>query len=237
MKKKREISLDLLHSVLLYTPWTGKLWWKFRPRSMFQSDRVYKSWNTSHAGKEAFTCTGAAGYHEGTVLKTRFYAHRVCWALHYNEWPKDEIDHVNGVTVQNQISNLREATRKENTRNTRKRKHTTSQFLGVCWAKNVKKWHAQITVNLLQVNLGYFNSETQAAVAYDNAAQECFGAYANCNFGGTHPLRGVKVVGLAPTPVAEQRMHQIINIMRRVPAWAEGLPLDAEGMFGDRMSK
>jgi hypothetical protein len=45
------------------------------------------------------------------------------------------------------------------------------------------------------------------------------------------------VVALAPTPVAEQRMHQIINIMRRVPAWAEGLPLDAEGMFGDRMSK
>ena len=45
------------------------------------------------------------------------------------------------------------------------------------------------------------------------------------------------IVALAPAAVAEQRMHQIINIMRRVPAWAEGLPLDAEGYVAERMQK
>jgi DNA polymerase len=45
------------------------------------------------------------------------------------------------------------------------------------------------------------------------------------------------IVALAPAAVAEQRMEHIIQIMRRVPPWAEGLPLNAEGMFGDRMSK
>ena len=45
------------------------------------------------------------------------------------------------------------------------------------------------------------------------------------------------IVALAPSDVAEQRMEQIIKIMRRVPAWAEGLPLDAEGYVADRMQK
>lgn len=45
------------------------------------------------------------------------------------------------------------------------------------------------------------------------------------------------IVALAPVAVAEQRMNQILDIMRRVPAWAPGLPLDAEGYVAERMQK
>jgi DNA polymerase len=45
------------------------------------------------------------------------------------------------------------------------------------------------------------------------------------------------VVGLAPTAVARQRMEQILNIMRRVPSWAEGLPLNGEAYVAERMQK
>ena len=37
--------------------------------------------------------------------------------------------------------------------------------------------------------------------------------------------------------VAEQRMEQILEIMRRVPAWAAGLPLNGEGCVAQRMAK
>ncbi len=45
------------------------------------------------------------------------------------------------------------------------------------------------------------------------------------------------IVALAPAAVAEERKEQILGMMRRVPPWAEGLPLDGEGYVADRMQK
>lgn len=45
------------------------------------------------------------------------------------------------------------------------------------------------------------------------------------------------VVALAPEDVAHERMGQIVEIMRRVPDWAAGLPLDAEATVTERMEK
>jgi DNA polymerase bacteriophage-type len=45
------------------------------------------------------------------------------------------------------------------------------------------------------------------------------------------------VVGLAPKAVAKERMEQILTIMRRVPDWAPGLPLNGEGYVAERMMK
>ena len=45
------------------------------------------------------------------------------------------------------------------------------------------------------------------------------------------------VVALAPKAVAEQRLEHILSIMRRTPAWAAGLPLNAEGVIAARMQK
>ena len=45
------------------------------------------------------------------------------------------------------------------------------------------------------------------------------------------------VVALAPEDVAHERMGQIVEIMRRVPDWAPGLPLDAEATVTKRMEK
>jgi hypothetical protein len=45
------------------------------------------------------------------------------------------------------------------------------------------------------------------------------------------------VVALAPKAVAQQRLDHILTIMRRTPAWAAGLPLNAEGVIAARMQK
>jgi hypothetical protein len=45
------------------------------------------------------------------------------------------------------------------------------------------------------------------------------------------------IVALAPEAVAETRKDQVLQIMRRVPAWGAGLPLDADGYTGKRVLK
>lgn len=45
-----------------------------------------------------------------------YYVHRVAWALHNNEQPK-EIDHIDGDKSNNSIENIRSVTRSENIMN------------------------------------------------------------------------------------------------------------------------
>ena len=45
------------------------------------------------------------------------YYSRAVWALCYEQWPEDEIDHLNGDRHDNRIENLRECSHSENTLN------------------------------------------------------------------------------------------------------------------------
>lgn len=59
-------------------------------------------------------------------------------------------------------------------------KPKSSRFRGV--SVNGQKWVAQITINKRKKYLGYFDSEVEAAKAYDRAAKELRGAQAKQNF-------------------------------------------------------
>lgn len=69
------------------------------------------------------------------------------------------------------------------TRTGRKRgKSTASNFIGVSYFKRDQKWRAYIYENGKQTHLGYFDSETEAARAYDDAARLRGRAPAQLNF-------------------------------------------------------
>ena len=104
------------------------------------------------------------------------YIHR----LVAKEWcPNPEnkpcVDHIDGNTQNNNISNLRWATVAENTRNVSKHRNSTSKYKGV--SKHGDKW----LVHIRNQHVGLFNDEKEAAIAYNNHAKEHFGVFAKLN--------------------------------------------------------
>jgi hypothetical protein len=92
------------------------------------------------------------------------------------------VDHIDANRVNNCRFNLRVCTHQENQRNVRKRRGCRSRFKGVVYDKRRRKWCAKYSFGGKHYHLGYFDSEVEAARAYDRAAVECFGIYARVNF-------------------------------------------------------
>ena len=91
-------------------------------------------------------------------------------------------DHINGDGLDNRRENLRICTTLKNCQNRQKQRQTSSSvFKGVSWYPNRKKWVAYIKVNGIQLHLGYFTSEYNAAVCYNLAAKKYFGEFALTN--------------------------------------------------------
>jgi hypothetical protein len=67
------------------------------------------------------------------------------------------------------------------------RSNKTSQYRGVSWNKNKKKWDVSIRVNGKTVFRACFASESDAAHAYDIAARQCLGDKAILNFPDANP--------------------------------------------------
>jgi hypothetical protein len=139
---------------LRYDPKTGKFWRK--------------------AG-----CKSANGYRQIRFQGRQFMEHRVAWFMHYGEWPKGQIDHINGKRDDNRIVNLRLATPSENLRNRKKPCNNTSGHKGVSWIKRYGHWQATIKFDGKNKNLGNFATREAAAEAYNQAALKYHGEFAN----------------------------------------------------------
>lgn len=92
-----------------------------------------------------------------------------------------QVDHIDGNRLNNQRANLRVCNHKQNQRNRKKNKKMSSKYKGVSWHKQTEKWRARIQTDDGAVHLGLFDSEIDAAQAYDEAAKEHFGEFARTN--------------------------------------------------------
>lgn len=93
-------------------------------------------------------------------------------------------DHKDINYLNNVPDNLRICNNSTNGANKRKKRESglTSQYKGVSWMRIYKKWNALIYVDGVRINLGYFDNEVEAAVAYDDAAILHFKEFAKLNF-------------------------------------------------------
>jgi hypothetical protein len=166
-----------IRSLLDYDPETGDFTWKYRSGD----DSRITNWNRRWAGKRSYNMD-RKGYLK-IVLKPRQYkAHRLAWLYVYGEWPKGEIDHIDGNRANNAIANLRVATARQNQSN-KTMKTAQSGFRGV--TKHFNKWRAMIRVDGKTTHLGLFDTPEAASAAYKAAAAANFGefAYSRANDG------------------------------------------------------
>ena len=158
-------TFDYINSQLRYEPDTGLLFWKVRGGGR----RV----NRPAGGVEV------NGYIVIAVNKKRFKAHRLAWLLSTGRWPGNEIDHINYNKTDNRLVNLREATHKENMRNSRAQKNSKSGFVGVSFYPRYQKWRADIYVDGKTRTIGYFTTIDEAKIARKTVERVSFGEFAS----------------------------------------------------------
>jgi len=121
---------------------------------------------------------GGGTYVEGSRKSKKISLHRVIMDAPRNMY----VDHKNCDPLDNRRCNLRLATPTQNLANQRVRKDNTLGFRGVEFHKQSGKYRARIKSNGRLRQLGLYSTAEEAARAYDVAAVEVFGEFANPNF-------------------------------------------------------
>jgi hypothetical protein len=77
-----------------------------------------------------------------------------------------DIDHINGIKTDNRLDNLRYCTRRQNMSFENVKWKKSSRFVGVSFCRTTEKWVASIQVSGRNKKIGAFDSEKDAAKAY-----------------------------------------------------------------------
>lgn len=151
-----DITAEIVRGLLQYDPETGVFVW-----------RVDRQANKLK-GKVAGRMIGP--YWSLNLFNRNHSAHRVAWLYVHGEWPKHQIDHINGDKTDNRIANLRDVTKSLNMHNiAAPRRDSASGLRGVGWHRSSQKWRAQLSVNGRRVHLGNFSTKEEAYEAYISA--------------------------------------------------------------------
>lgn len=133
------------------------------------------SWYAQHTRGKYYACALVPGRGKN---RRRVSMHRLILGI---TDPQIRPDHRDGNSLNNVRSNLRRATRQQNSFNLQKQKTaTSSRYKGVC--RRSANWEARIRVRKQLIHLGMHVTEEGAARAYDAAAIRYFGEFAALNF-------------------------------------------------------
>jgi hypothetical protein len=155
-----------LREILHYDPETGEFRWRER--------LGYKI----HVGDIAGCLNKVTGYW-GIVVGYRTYkAHQLAWLYMTGMCCRPAIDHRDLDRANNRWSNLRRATKSDNSANRRRLRNNTSGFKGVHQDRDSGRWVARLRKDGRTHYLGRFATPQEAHAAYVAAAREMFGEFA-----------------------------------------------------------
>jgi hypothetical protein len=120
----------------------------------------------------------------GRIIKMRIFLHKEILEAKLGREIRAGYmtDHADGNGLNNPRSNLREVTNAQNKANQRKQTGATSKYKGVSWYHPTRQWQAQIKKDRKTIPFGHFDTEIEAAQAYDAAARVLYGDFARLNF-------------------------------------------------------
>lgn len=98
----------------------------------------------------------------------RYRAHRLAWLYVYGAFPCGQIDHINGNRIDNKISNLRDVSRGENSKNKKIYKSNSSGVSGISWDKRSRKW----SVNIKNKSIGSYSCKLDAVATVIRCRKE-----------------------------------------------------------------
>lgn len=163
---KNDIAIEEVRRLFDYNPDTGIMTRKIRTACRTQAGDVV-GYLVSDQGRLRVTVTVGGN-------RVNCYVHRLIWAWVHGEYPDDYIDHINGISSDNRLANLRAVPHKINMRNKSIPSNNTSGTNGVHWDKFTDKWIAQLQVDGKHKWLGRHNelddaikARKQAEVKYD----------------------------------------------------------------------
>lgn len=108
------------------------------------------------------------GYLRTCIDGKDYRVHRLIWLYLYGELPV-YIDHINGDRMDNRPENLRVCTKQENTFNKVSNVGSTSKYKGVDLYRG--KWRSRYSLNNKQHHIGLYDTEVEAAKAYDQVTK------------------------------------------------------------------
>lgn len=124
-------------------------------------------------------CIHHSGYRFINLFGKGYAEHRLAWIYMFGKIPTEMIDHIDGNKSNNCISNLRCATRSNNTANATLRKDSTSGVKGVNWHTVTGKWMCRVQSNKLRIILGYFDTIEAAELAAKNYRESVHKEFTN----------------------------------------------------------
>lgn len=113
------------------------------------------------------------GYRVISIKGRQFYGHRLAWLYTHGEFPRGQIDHIDGNRANNAIANLRDVVEGINRQNLREPpRHNRLGILGVSRSTTGKRYHSRIQIDGVKVHLGTFDTSEEARAAYVAAKRE-----------------------------------------------------------------
>jgi hypothetical protein len=115
--------------------------------------------------------TGSHGYKCLVICidGRRYKASRLAWLFVTGSFPDDQIDHIDGDSLNNAFINLRQATTQENSKNRRIYKNNSSGIAGISWVKRLNKWQSRISIDSRVVHIGVFDTLIDAVCSRKRA--------------------------------------------------------------------
>lgn len=167
---KADLTAQRLRELVHYDPEVGAFW--SLPKSTARLNTAAKCRLIGGVHK-------ALGYVTIGFGKDRFYAHRLALLYMTGEWPKAEVDHINGDRSDNRFANLRDVDRATNAQNRRSEsRKSAAGLLGVTrWigAGGRLKWVATIKTSGQRRYLGVYETPELAHEAYLKAKRDLHG--------------------------------------------------------------